>query len=344
MPHQGTQQPTIAVVTGAAGFIGSHLVDALLDSGLTVVGVDRRCPQTDLLARSNLNRALPDPAFSLVHTDLGYADLDPIVTGADCVFHLAAVPGVRRSWGAAFPEYVAANVSATARLVAACERTGVRRLVYASSSSVYGAAETPSRESDPTHPLSPYGVTKLAGEQLCLAHARLSQSRLTVAALRYFTVYGPRQRPDMAVGRLLSAALTGGRYTLFGDGTQRRELTYVGDVVAATTAAAHFDRDTAVINVGGGASVSLIDLLGIAHTVTGRPVSLTAVEAQAGDVAATAADLTVARDLLGYEPHVDLPTGLARHTEWLRQLPTELLRAYLPPSGHVDTEATACSS
>ena len=220
------------VVTGAAGFIGSHLVDALLASGARVVAVDRRSPGADGFAALNLAQALADPACTVVEADLTRADVDRIVRGASCVFHLAGVPGVRDSWGPSLSAYVEANVVATAR-VAACVAAGVPRLVYASSSSVYGSVERPSRERDLPRPMSPHGVTKLAGEHLCMAHAHRRGSTVRVAALRYFTVYGPRQRPDMAIGRMLAAAMTATPYVLFGDGSQRREFTYVADVVAA---------------------------------------------------------------------------------------------------------------
>jgi nucleoside-diphosphate-sugar epimerase len=332
-----------AVVTGAAGFIGSHLVEALLRAGHPVVGIDRRSPKTHSLARLNLREVVAHPRFSLIEADLLDADLDAVIDGAQGVFHLAAVPGVRSSW-TDFAQYVAANILATERLLTACTRVGVPRLVYASSSSVYGGSSAPSRESDPTLPVSPYGVSKLAGEQLCLAHAKRPGSQLSVTALRYFTVYGPRQRPDMAIGRVLTAAMTGWQYTLFGDGTQRREFTYVGDVVSATMAAAQADLSAAVLNVGGRSSASMIDVIGIAREVTGNPVPLTAVAAQAGDVAATAADLSQAHALLGYQPQTDLRTGMSAQAAWLRQLPPDLLRAFVPPPASIEPEVEPCSS
>lgn len=329
------------MVTGAAGFIGSHLVQGLLDRNLYVVGIDRRSPRSDALAELNLREVLNHSRFSLVDGDLLDTDVTGLVEQADCVFHLAAVPGVRTSW-ARFQECAAANLLATDRLLRACAGAGVPRLIYASSSSVYGLSNAPSKEIDPTVPVSPYGVTKLAAEQLCLAYAKRPGSRLSVAALRYFTVYGPRQRPDMAIARILTAALTGEQYTIFGDGTQRREFTYVGDVVDATIAAAELDVPAVVINVGGGSSVSMIDVIREAHEATGNPVPLTAVDPQAGDVPATAADLTLARLLLGYQPRVDLRTGMARHAEWLRRLPPELLRTYAPPPMTTDEEMPTC--
>ncbi|PSK65014.1 dTDP-glucose 4,6-dehydratase [Micromonospora sp. MH33] len=340
--HNNDEPGSTAVVTGAAGFIGSHLAEALLAQGYTVIGIDQRSPRTDPVAHANLQNAEGHPRFSCVNADLMDADLDSLVKDARYVFHLAAVPGVRSSW-TGFPRYAAANILATERVLAACVRQGVPRLIYASSSSVYGVTGAPSRESEPTVPISPYGVSKLAGEQLCLAHAKRPGSRLSVIALRYFTVYGPRQRPDMAIGRVLAAALTGQQYTLFGDGTQRREFTYVKDVVEATMAAATADVSAAVVNVGGGSSVSMIDVLGMARQVVGQPVPLMVSATQDGDVPATAADLTLARVLLGYRPDTDLRTGMARHAEWLRRMSADQLNLYTPPPPAVE-EVPACSS
>ncbi|GAA2471325.1 NAD-dependent epimerase/dehydratase family protein [Winogradskya humida] len=325
-PHR----PTMVVVTGAAGFIGSHLVQGLLDNGLEVVGIDRRTPETDAIARLNLRDVTGHPRFSLFSGDLSFVSLNLLVRDAACVFHLSAIPAVRASW-AEFERYVTANVMATQRLLDACVQEGVSKVVYASASSVYGPAEAPSGENDPAQPISPYGITKLAGEQLCLAYAKRPASRLSVTALRYFTVYGPRQRPDMAISRILAAALAGEPFVIFGDGTQRRDFTYVGDVVAATIAAADIEVPATVINVGGGSSISVSDIIAMARTVTGNPVPLTAGAAQAGDVPATAADLSLARVLLGFQPRIDLQTGMTRHAQWLQKLPADLLRTYGPP-------------
>lgn len=308
------------VVTGAAGFIGSHLVDALLRHGHTVIAADRRCVHEDPLAMTNLAHAIDHPQLRLRRVELATADLDELVTGADAVFHLAAVPGVRHSWGTRFADYVTSNIVATQRLLNACENAGVRRLVLASSSSVYGNGGSPSREHDPTAPISPYGVTKLAAERLGLAHVGRSDTTLSVVALRYFTVYGPRQRPGMAIGQVLLGALTGIGVPLYGDCGQRREFTYVDDVVTATLAAADVDVAGAVINVGGGASVEMRRILELTHEVTGQPVPVAYAEAQDGDVAATKADLTLARRLLGYRPTVDLREGMTRHAAWISTL------------------------
>jgi len=307
------------LVTGASGFIASHVVSALLDSGHDVVAVDRRAPAFDAVARSNIGDALGHPRLTFVPGDLNVLELDRLADGCDTVFHLAAVPGVRSSWGQQFAEYAASNIMATHRLLAACERVGTRRLVFASSSSVYGPASRPSRETDVTCPVSPYGISKLAAEQLCLSHARRPDTTLTAVALRYFTVYGPRQRADMAITRVLSAALTGQRIELYGDGTQRRDFTFVSDVVDATLAAASIDADAVAVNVGGGSSVSMLDIIQMAERVTERSVQVRPTGAQPGDVSATAADLTLARVLLDYEPKVPLLDGLSRHATWLRE-------------------------
>ncbi|GIM97950.1 NAD-dependent epimerase/dehydratase family protein [Paractinoplanes toevensis] len=333
---------TKVAVTGAAGFIGSHLVEALLGRGCEVVGIDRRSLRSQTLARLHLGDVLDHPRFSWVEGDLTDLNLNEVVDGCMYVFHLAAVPGVRSSW-TGFEDYIASNVVATERLLRACREAGTPKLVFASSSSVYGMVDTLSAENDVAMPVSPYGVTKLAGEQICLAYAKRPDSRLSVTALRYFTVYGPRQRPDMAIARILAAALTGEQYTIFGDGTERREFTYVDDVVEATIAAAGVDVPAAVINIGGGSSVSMIDVIGLAREVTGNPVPLTAVPAQPGDVRATAANLSMARLLLGYQPRTDLRTGMTRHAGWMRGLTPHLLRTYAPPPMITGPKEATCS-
>jgi nucleoside-diphosphate-sugar epimerase len=318
------------VVTGAAGFIASHLVDVLLAAGHQVIALDRRSVRDDLVAATNLAPARGHERLRLHHTDLAVDDLDHLVVDADTVFHLAGLPGVRESWGASFGGYLTANVVATHRLLGACERTGVRRLVFASSSSVYGPTSGASRERDRPAPISPYGVTKLAAEHLCLAHAARAGTPLTVTVLRYFTAYGPRQRPGMAISRVLLAALTGAGMPLYGDGRQRREFTYVDDVVAATVSAAAPKAAGAVINVGGGASVSMLDVLELGRAVTGRKIPLLPLGPQDGDVAATEADLTVARRLLDYRPRVGLHEGMSRQADWLAALPDSVRASLLP--------------
>jgi UDP-glucuronate 4-epimerase len=241
-----------------------------------------------------------------------------LLEGIRVVFHLAALPGVRRSWGDRFADYVSCNVLGTQRLLEACTVTEVHRLVFASSSSVYGPTDgTPSREADLLAPLSPYGVSKLAAERLCLAYASRPAAVTSVMALRYFTVYGPRQRPDMAFSRIMRAAVSGHAVSLYGNGEQRRDFTYIADVVNATIAAATASGTAEVVNVGSGRTTTLADVLDCVATFAGRPVPVLRRLAQAGDVEATWADLARARGLLGYEPKVTLADGLRRQWDWL---------------------------
>jgi UDP-glucuronate 4-epimerase len=303
------------LVTGVAGFIGSHLAEHLLHSGVAVTGVDARSSFSDPVAAANL---AGHPGFHLVTVDLVTTDVTPLLEGAAVVFHLAAMPGVRRSWGDRFAGYVACDGTATQRLLEACATAKVPRLVAASSSSVYGnVGAGPSRQDDPPWPASPYGVTRLAAERLCAAYATRRQAATSVVALRYFTVYGARQRPDMAISRILHAARTCRAVPLYGDGRQRRDFTYIGDAVAATMAAATADTQMAVANVGSGRSATLSEVIALAETITGTAVPMLHHLEQPGDAKATAADLTRARDLLGYQPTTTLPEGPGRQWGWL---------------------------
>lgn len=305
------------VVTGAAGFIGSTLCDHLLGAGHSVLGVD--C-FTDYYARPlkqhNIRDALTHSRFQMREDDLAAADLAPLFRGADGVFHLAAQPGVRRSWGAEFATYVRDGVLATQRVLEACRTASIPRVVYASSSSVYGNAESlPVAEDDPLRPISPYGISKHAGEELC--HAYHMGFGMHIAVLRYFTVYGPRQRPDMAFHRFIKSALTGRRIEVYGDGSQTRDFTYVDDAVSGTVAA--MDRGAAggVYNLGGGARWAVRDILDAIQTIAGKPLMLEHLDAQLGDVGHTAADTTKARRELGFAPTTDVHSGLVREADWL---------------------------
>jgi nucleoside-diphosphate-sugar epimerase len=296
------------LVTGAAGFIGSHLAEALLVAGASVVGLDVRP------ARQNLVGCLACAEFEFVAADLADSPLEPLLAGVDTVFHLAGAPGVRDSWGDRFADYARNNVLATQRLAEACGAAGVRRLVVASSSSVYGdGARPPHREDQLPQPASPYGVTKLAAEQLCLAYAARPGSPVSVVALRYFTVYGPRQRPDMLIAAALRAAHRGEVLRIFGDGSQARDFTYVADTVAATVAAATAAAQPRPINVGGGHCATVSEVLGCVEQVTGRALKVEYGPARPGDVGRTLADTERATALLGWHPRVSLAEGLARH-------------------------------
>jgi UDP-glucuronate 4-epimerase len=307
-----------ALVTGCAGFIGSHLTESLLGDGHEVVGVD--C-FSDNYARSqklaNLRVALDFDSFRLARCDLAEADPSWLLAGCDTVFHLAAEPGVRSSWGSRFDVYLRNNLAATQRLLEAALRVADVRFVYASSSSVYGEAERlPTPEDTPPRPRSPYGVTKLGAEQLCLLYH--ANHGLQTVALRYFSVYGPRQRPDMAFNRFCRAALAGEPVTLYGDGRQTRDFTYVADVVAATRAAARAGAAPGrVYNVGGGSRVSLKRALEMLAALSGRPLDLRCEPREHGDVTDTGADVTRARRELGYAPTTPLGAGLLAEYDWL---------------------------
>lgn len=300
-----------AVVTGAAGFIGSHLVHKLLASHITVVGVDRRDPATNATAAANLAALQELTGYLHITADLLDSAIDPVFLDADVVFHLAGIPGVRASWGPEFSNYVACNILVTQRVMEAATRQRVPRLVVASSSSVYGPTSGgPSIETDHPRPVSPYAVTKLAEEQLCLAHAARPDCPTAVTALRYFTVYGPRQREDMFIHRALQAALTGVPLRLYGDGHQRRDFTYIDDTVTATVAAALTPDCPLIINVGGGANASLRDVIDIARSLVGHEIQLHPDNIRSGDVLTAQADPSQAREALGWQPTVSLHNGM----------------------------------
>ena len=308
--------PSRALVTGCAGFIGSHLTEALLAGGHEVVGLDcfsDNYPAEQKLA--NLSRARDSNHFALHAIDLATADLAAVLDGCDVVFHLAAEPGVRSSWGRRFERFLHNNVEATQRLLEAL--TPGMRLVYASSSSIYGESERlPTPEDAPPRPLSPYGVTKLAGEQLCRVYH--VNHGLDTVALRFFTVYGPRQRPDMAFRRFCEAAASRGSIELFGDGRQRRDFTYVADVVSAIRAAGSAEgAGGRAYNIGGGSPVSLNAALEQLAALAGRPLDVTRAERESGDVLNTAADTSRAREELGFAPATGLAEGLRAEYEWV---------------------------
>jgi nucleoside-diphosphate-sugar epimerase len=310
--------PGYVVVTGVAGFIGSFLAEALVEQGYEVVGIDAFTPYySPRDKRANLAGLRRQPGFWLVEDDLTRMELDAWLDGASVVFHQAAQPGVRSSWGEDFPTYVANNVLATQRLLEACVRAGVPRLVAASSSSVYGDAPSyPTTEESVTRPVSPYGVTKLAAEHLCLAYAQAAPS-MAVATLRYFTVYGPRQRPDMGFRRFLEAALERRPIPVYGDGQQTRDFTYVADAVQANLLAMTAPVRAEAINVGGGRRVTLQEAIDTIGQVTGCRLQIERRPALAGDARHTGADGTRAEALLGYRPHVQLVEGLTAEASWL---------------------------
>jgi len=309
------------LVTGCAGFVGSHLTEALLARNEDVLGVDSLIPFYDLqLKRQNLAAALAHPRFQFVEADLAEADLRPLLAGVDVIFHIAGQPGVRDSWGEHFAAYARNNVIATERLLQAAAGAGVQRFVYAGSSSVYGdSPEMPWREDVCPRPRSPYAITKLAAEHLCRSY-RLDFGVPTVV-VRYFTVYGPRQRPDMAFHKFLKAALLDQPIPLYGNGRQTRDFTYVSDIVAGTLAAASApDAVGGTFNLGGGSRIILLDLLTMLERVVGKPVAIDQRGKQAGDVRHTWADITRSRATLGYQPQVGLEDGLRAEYAWIQKL------------------------
>jgi UDP-glucose 4-epimerase len=305
------------LITGAAGFIGSTLSTALTDRGVDVTGID--C-FTDYYGRDvkehNLSELRSRPRFTFVEGALQTTALEPLLDGVTHVFHLAAQAGVRGSWGPQFQSYTSHNVEATQRLLEAVKDRGLTKFVYASSSSVYGdVAEIPMREDVRLQPVSPYGVTKLAAEHLC--HLYYVNYGVPSVSLRYFTVYGPRQRPDMAFHRFIRAALTGAPITLFGDGDQTRDFTFVDDIVAATVAAGDRGRAGAVYNIGGGNRVTINYVLDRIGNLAGRSLNVQRQAAEKGDMRDTFADTSRARQDLGFEPRCSLDAGLSAEMDWL---------------------------
>lgn len=318
-PGGGVSVPTMRiVVTGAAGFIGSHLAEALLADGHEVVGVD--C-FTDYYARplkeANLATAREHERFTFVEADLRRDPLEPLVAGADAVVNEAATPGLVLSWDD-FELYQSCNLSAVKRLVDACIATGVGHVVQASTSSVYGAEAVGDEESGSLLPVSPYGVTKLAAEHLLRAHSEAHDLPLTI--LRYFSIYGPRQRPDMAYRIFCERMLRGEPVTVYGDGLQSRSNTYVGDCVAATVAALGRPGRGEVLNIGGGSEVRLLDALGVLADVLGVVPDIRHEPARKGDQRRTSADTSRAERALGWSPQVAPEDGLAREAEWVKAL------------------------
>jgi UDP-glucose 4-epimerase len=309
------------LVTGVAGFVGSHLAEGLIEAGFEVVGVDSF---VDYYPRSvkerNLLHLRRQSGFRFIEVDLATADLGSLLEGITHVFHQAGQAGVRASWDADFPSYVVNNILVTQRLLQAVRRIPLEAFVFASSSSVYGdTPELPTSESALPMPVSPYGTTKLAAEHLCRLYAE--SFGIPAVCLRYFTVYGPRQRPDMAFHKLCTALLDGSEFELYGDGEQTRDFTYVADIVranliAAWSAAQHAGR---VFNIGGGNRITLNAVIHLLETMTGRRVTLKAARRQAGDARHTYADCSAVEKALGFRPEWALEAGLDAQLASLRE-------------------------
>ena len=306
------------VVTGASGFIGSHLCDRLLAGGHEVTGIDGYVPfYPREIKERNIAQARASNRFTLHETLIEKAEnLESLLEGASAIYHLAAQAGVRASWGNDFGGYVEHNVLGTQRLLEAAVLAKVPRLVYASSSSVYGdVKELPLRESMALSPVSPYGVTKLAAEHLVHLYGKTSD--LSVTSLRFFTVYGPRQRPDMAFHRFLKAVRDSQPITLYGDGEQTRDFTFITDLVDVLECSLDRGERGLVYNVGGGQRISVLKVLEAIATVTGRKVQIDRQEGQKGDMRDTLADTALAARDLGFIPKTPLATGLKAEWEWI---------------------------
>lgn len=308
-----------SLVTGCAGFIGSHLTERLLKTQ-EVIGID--C-FTDYYPReikeSNMKCFIDNPRFEFVEENILSADLKRILEDVDFVFHLAAQAGVQASWGEDFRIYTNNNVLATQKILEACKNSEIKRFIYASSSSVYGNAETiPVKESDVTKPISPYGVSKLAAEHLCnLYHANYG---VPTVILRYFTVYGPRQRPDMAFNRFFHAIENHENITIYGDGKQTRDFTYISDIVEGTIRTGSSNVNGEVFNLAGGSSSSVLDAILIIEESTGKQAKINYRDPQKGDARNTYGDISKAKTVLGYLPKVGLRTGLRHYFEWLKSV------------------------
>jgi nucleoside-diphosphate-sugar epimerase len=306
-----------SLVTGVAGFIGSHLAEKLLAAGHDVVGIDNfldNYPRS--FKEKNLSKVAVHRNFTFVRDDLLHCDLNNLLRDVSHVFHLAGQPGVRSSWGKEFVRYTDNNISSTQLLLEAAKGLKLTKFVYASTSSVYGDTDDlPMREEGGTRPISPYGATKLAAEHLC--HLYWKAFGVPTVSLRFFTVYGPRQRPDMFFHIFMRALLRGDQVPLYDDGEQTRDFTFCADIVDGTLAAAFYPGQGEVFNLGGGAEVSILNVIALVETMSGRKANLKRFDRQKGDVRHTKARLDQAKSKLGYAPKVGLEQGLTEEWNWI---------------------------
>ncbi len=307
------------LVTGVSGFIGSSLSEKLLEQGFQVIGVDSffdYYPRK--IKERNLSNLLKHPDFEFVESDILEIDWKNILSNVEGVFHQAAIAGVRASWGQKFDQYVQNNILGTQRLLEACKDKTLKKVVYASSSSVYGDTdELPIKETSPTNPVSPYGVTKLSAEHLASLYYK--SYGVPTVSLRYFTVYGPRQRPDMAFHKFITAVMNGEKIEIYGNGEQTRDFTYIDDAVEANIQAFKDGRVGEVYNIGGGSRIKLIDAINIIEEIVGNKANLIYTEPQRGDARHTFSDVTKAQADFGYSPKTDVRSGLEKHYEWLKK-------------------------
>ncbi|RFU61300.1 NAD-dependent epimerase/dehydratase family protein [Peribacillus glennii] len=307
------------LVTGAAGFIGSHLCERLLAEGHEVTGVDMFLfKEWERFKQYSTEELLQHPNFKLVNGNLLELDLKELLEGIEVVFHQAAIAGVRNSWGNNFRQYVELNILMTQRLLEACKYLPLKKFVYASTSSIYGITDGSTSEDKPAMPISPYGTSKLAGEHL--VHIYHLNFGLPATSLRYFTVYGPRQRPDMAFHKFLKAVLQDEPITLFGNGQQTRDFTYVSDAIEANILAMNHPEHGNVFNIGGAERSSVNQVLSVMEAVTSKKIKIDYQPRQPGDPLHTWADISLAREKLGYTPKITLHEGIQNEWEYIKKM------------------------
>jgi nucleoside-diphosphate-sugar epimerase len=300
------------LITGCAGFVGSHLTERLLKNGSEVIGIDCFSDYYDReLKEKNLEVSLKNDKFTFIEKDLLEMDEYPNV---DYVYHMAAQAGVRDSWGDNFRGYTSNNIEVTWKLLEFYKELDIKKFVYSSSSSVYGDAELPMNEKSRLRPVSPYGVTKLAAENLCYLYSK--NYKIPTISLRFFTVYGPRQRPDMAINKFFSSILTGNEIVVYGDGEQRRDFTFIDDAVNAILMAAESRIVGDVFNVGGGSTISVNRLISEIEEITGKKARIMYIEKQKGDVENTEANLEKIETVLRWKPTISIRTGLKKYMDW----------------------------
>ena len=309
------------LVTGAAGFIGSHLCEQLLKNSINeVIGVDTFIgPTPKNLKQVNLQTLQTHSRFRFINLDLLTADLDYLLHDIDAVYHLAGMPGVRSSWGKEFEPYVANNIRATQQLLEAAKNKNIKKFIYASTSSVYGEKSGKVSENSYPSPLSPYGITKLTGEQLC--HVYQKSFNIPVIVVRFFTVYGPRQRPDMAFHRFILQILKGEPLTVYGDGTQSRDFTFISDCIDATSSILYKDNLIgSTINIGGKERASINEIIFMLEQLTNKKATIYYSQKISGEPKHTWADISLAQTLLDYEPIVTLKEGLSQEIQYIRSV------------------------
>jgi UDP-glucose 4-epimerase len=313
---------TKIIVTGAAGFIGSHLVEHLLQQGKEVIGIDDFNDYYDpVLKRNNISHLQDAPGFQLIEGDIQLLEWHLLLEDVEIIYHQAAQAGVRASWGQSFPTYVERNINTTQTLLEAAKYAkSLKKFIFASTSSIYGDAEMlPTNEGVCPQPISPYGITKLAAEQLCGLYYK--NFGIPFVGLRYFSVYGPRQRPDMGFHKFFKAILESNPITIYGDGQQSRDFTFVGDIISANLAAATIPEAVGqVFNIGGGSRVSLSEVLKTMEEIVGTTIKKEYVETAMGDARHTSADVSKAKQILNYKPKIPLVDGLTQEWNWIQSL------------------------